>query len=100
MCLCHTKSRLGYFPQFPLVVVGSDGPPLLGRNWLNKITLNWHDIYRISETESVSRVLNRHQAVFKPGLDTIKGHRADIRVKYGVSPVFCKARPVPCAVKE
>ena len=88
---------------FPLVVVDSDGPPLLGRNWLNKIRLNWHEIFAVSETESVlsvSSVLNRHQAVFKPGLGTIKGHKADIMVKHGVSPVFRKARPVPYAVKE
>ena len=56
----------------------------------------------MSETESVSSVssvLNRHQVVFKPGLGTIKGHKADIQVKGGVSPVFRKARPVPYAVK-
>ena len=88
---------------FPLVVVDNDGPPLLDRNWLNKISLNWHEIFAVSETESVSSVssvLNRHQAVFKPGLGTIIGHKADIQVKDGVSPVFCEARPVPYAVKE
>ena len=99
----------------PLVVVDGDGPPLLGRNWLNKIKLDWHKIFVVNKSESVSSVasvssvssvasvssvLNRHQAVFKPGLGTIKGHRGDIRIKYGVSPVFCKARPVPYAVKE
>ena len=87
----------------PLVVVDGDGPPLLGRNWLNKIKLDWHKIFVVNKSESVSSVscvLNRHQAVFKPGLGTIKGHRADIRIKDGVSPVFCKARPVPYAVKE
>ena len=85
-----------------LVVVDGDGPPLLGRNWLNKIKLDWPKIFAASESEnvsSVSSVLNRHQAVFKPGLGTIKGHRADIRIKDDVSPVFCKARPVPYAVK-
>ena len=48
---------------FPLVVVDNDGPPLLGRNWLNKIRLNWHEIFAVSETKSVSSVssvLNRH----------------------------------------
>ena len=91
---------------FPLVVVDSDGPPLLGRNWLNKIKLDWHEIFAVSESESVPRVssvssvLNRHQAVFKPGLGTIKGHKADIRIKDDVSPVYSKAKPVPYAIKE
>ena len=70
---------------FPLVVVDGDGPPLLGRNWLNKIKLDWHEIFAVTESESVSRVssvssvssvLNRHEAVFKHGLGTIKRHRA------------------------
>ena len=85
---------------FPLVVVDSDGPLLLSRNWLNKIRLNWHEIFAVSETKSVSSVLNRHQAVFKPGLGTINRHKADNCVKDGVSPVVCKARSVPYAVKE
>ena len=93
-------SYQGQSGVFPLVVVDNDGPPLLGRNWLNKIRLNWHEIFAVSETESVSSVLNRHQAVFKPGLGTIKGNKADIQVKGGVIPVFRKARPVPYAVKE
>ena len=65
---------------FPLVAMDSDGPPLLGRNWLNKIRLNWHEIFAVSKTESVSSVLNTHHVVFKPGLGTIKGHKADNRV--------------------
>ena len=88
---------------FPLVVVNGDGPPFLGRNWLNKIKVDWHEIFAVTESESVSSVssvLNRHEAVFKPGLGTIKRHRADIRIKDGVSPVLCKARPVPYVVKE
>ena len=101
----------------PLVLVDGDGPPLLGRNWINKIKLDWHEIFAVIESESVpgvsivssvssvsnvssvSSVLSRHPAVFKLGLGTIKGHRAAIRIKDGVSPVFCKARPVPYAVK-
>ena len=96
----------------PLVLVDGDGPPLLGRNWINKIKLDWHEIFAVIESESVpgvsivssvssvSSVLSRHPAVFKLGLGTIKGHRAAIRIKDGVSPVFCKVRPVPYAVKE
>ena len=76
-------------------MVDGDGTPLLGRNWLNKIKLDWHKIFvvnksenvsRVSSVSSVSSVLNRHQAVLKSGLGTIKGHRADIRIKGGVSP--------------
>ena len=30
--------------QLPLIVVDGRGPPLLGRNWLASISVNWHDI--------------------------------------------------------
>ena len=81
-------------------MVDSDGSPLLGRNSLNKLKLNWHDIFGISETETVSRVLNRHQAVDKPGLGTKKGTGQTFALHMAVKPLFCQARPVPYAVKD
>jgi len=34
--------------SLPLVVVERNGPPLLGRNWLQKIVLDWKEIKAIS----------------------------------------------------
>lgn len=85
---------------FPLVVVGSEGPSLLGRNWLNRLQLDWQEIFVISQPDSLSGVVHRHQAVFKQGLGMIKGHKADIRVKSDSRPIFCKARPVPYAIRD
>ena len=34
--------------KLPLVVVKGDGPSLLGRNWLMKINLDWHEIKYVS----------------------------------------------------
>ena len=35
----------GQTAQLPLVVVKGGGPTLMGRNWLNKIVLNWNEIH-------------------------------------------------------
>ena len=82
----------------PLVVVDGDGPPLLGRNWLEQLKLNWSSIFHVSKADTLSDVLNRHKNVFNKGLGTIKGFKADIKLQDGAKPVFCKARPVPYAL--
>lgn len=37
----------------PLIVVDGDGPPLLGRNWLEQLKLNWSSIFHVSKAETV-----------------------------------------------
>ena len=82
----------------PLIVVDGDGPPLLGRNWLKELQLNWHNIFLVSKTETLSEILRRHDKVFKKGLGTIKGFKADIKLQDDANSVFCKAQPVPYAL--
>ena len=82
----------------PLIVVDGDGPPLLGRNWLKELQLNWHNIFLVSKTETLSDILKRHDKVFNKGLGTIKGFKADIKLQDDAKSVFCKAQPVPYAL--
>ena len=84
----------------PLIVVDGDGPPLLGRNWLQQLKLNWSNIFHVSKADTKSDVLNRHKNVFDKRLVTIKGFKADITLQDGAKPVFCKARPVPYALRQ
>ena len=84
----------------PLIVVDGDGPPLLGRNWLKELQLNWHNIFLVSKTETLSNILKRHDKVFNKGLGTIKGFKADIKLQDDAKSVFCKARPVPYALRQ
>ena len=42
----------------PLIVVDGDGPPLLGRNWLEQLKLNWRNIFRMSKADTLSDVLS------------------------------------------
>ena len=72
--------------MLPLIVVG-DGPPL-GWNWLKELQLNWHNIFLVSKTETLSDILKWHGEVFNKGLGTIKGFKADIKLQDGAKPVF------------
>ena len=84
----------------PLIVVDGDGPPLLGRNWLEQLKLNWNSIFHVNKADTLSDVLNRHKNVFDKRLGTIKGFKADIKLQDSAKPVFCKARPVPYALRQ
>ena len=37
--------------ELPLIVVGNQGPPLLGRNRLESLRLNWKDIFQLSSPQ-------------------------------------------------
>jgi len=84
--------------HLPLVVVKGNGPSLFGRNWLHTIRLNWESINNVREG-ALSKVLARHQAVFKEGLGKLKGYEAKIHVDPEATPRFCKARPVPYSLR-
>ena len=85
----------------PLLVVPGDGPTLLGRNWLEKIKLNWSDIKLLnSDFSTLEQVLERHTAVFTTNIGKLKDITAKIQVSPEASPRFFKARPVPHTLKE
>ncbi|XP_064641360.1 uncharacterized protein K02A2.6-like [Lineus longissimus] len=77
---------------------------LLGRNWLNEMTLDWCEIFAISGAKtkcSVDQLLGKYKDVFEEkGTGTIKGFKAEIQIQKGTKPVFLKPRPVPYAVRE
>ena len=83
--------------MLPLIVVDGDGPPLLGRNWLEQLKLNWRNIFHVSKADTLFDVLSRYKMVFDKGLGTVKGFKADIQLQDGAKPIFCKARTVPYA---
>ena len=95
--LVNVKYR-GQEKQLPLVVLKGDGPNLFGRNWLEELRLDWEEIHRIQGT-ALQDVLSKHEVVFKDELGKMKDYKAKIYVDSDVEPKFCKARPVPYAMK-
>ncbi len=82
-----------------LIVVEGSGPSLLGRNWLEHTVLDWQEIRHVSATP-LQLVLDKHQAVFRESLGTLKDFQATIYVDPNAKPQFCKARTVPYAMRE
>ena len=92
--------------ELPLLVVPGDGPSLLGRNWLSHIKLDWHSLFRISRennfdtVQNLNQILDKHKNVFLPGLGTMKDTKIHIQLKPNAEPKYCKARPVPYALRD
>ena len=90
----------------PLVVVEGDRncPNLLGRDWLGRIRLNWHQLLSVSAPpggagDTLGPVLDKHPGVFEVGLGKCQT-TVSLDVDPSAAPQFYKARPVPLAIRE
>ena len=83
----------------PLLVIKGRGPSLFGRNWLEKIKVNWSYVNHLQDS-AVDRVVNKHKNLFRDELGTLKGMTAKILVTPNAQPRFFKPRPVPYLLKE
>ncbi|XP_017575179.2 uncharacterized protein K02A2.6-like [Pygocentrus nattereri] len=85
--------------KLPLYVVKGDYPSLLGRAWLDKITLDWPAIrMMVKEETGLIYILNKHADVFKDELGNMKNISVKLDTKTDAKPKFLKARPVPYAI--
>eukprot|EP00731_Ephydatia_muelleri_P017898 Em0010g996a len=78
--------------------------PLLGRDWLGKLWLNWQELFqswdpRVNALYTADWI-NKFPDVVKDGLGWLKGIVAEIELKGKVKPVFCKCRAVPFALRK
>ena len=89
----------GQRESLQLHIVAGAGPMLLGQDWLHKLKLNWPAICHLSSSPTLESVLIMHNAVFNEELGCVQGMSAKIHVEPGSTPQFCKARPVPFALR-
>ena len=89
-----------------LYVVKTQGPALFGRDWLHQIQLDWERICAISKEQvtqdtqkKLERLIDDYSEVFKDEIGTFTSAKAKLALKEGSQPKFCKARPVPYAMK-
>ena len=62
--------------SLPLLIVGGKGPALLGRNWLEKIKLNWPIMKQLSShNKRLEEILQKHAQLFEEGLELYMGKR-------------------------
>ena len=74
---------------------------MLGRNWLEKIKLNWPIIKQLSShNKRLEEILQEQAQLFEEGLGTLQATKAKIHVDPMATPIFHKATPVPYALRE
>ena len=81
----------------PLIVVDGQGPPLFGRNWPQKIRLNWMSIKQVSTR--LDQLLKKYGDIFQNELGTLKGIQTKLVVQENATPKFFKPRSVPYAIR-
>ena len=108
-CLTVQVKHLDQACVLPLHVVHTKGP--VGRNWLNKVRLDWktikllktsdsdHENPGITTQEKLENLLDTYAEVFKDKLGTFKSAKAKITLKEGSQPQFRKARQVPYSLR-
>jgi len=89
-----------------LYVVKTRGPALFGRDWLHQIQLDWKLICAIAKEQptqdtqrKLQELLGKYSEVFQGDIGTLKSTKAKLTLKEGSQSKFCKARPVPYAMK-
>ena len=85
-------------------VVKEGTAPLLGRNWVSSIQLDWPNICcttnKVSDQSPSSSIVNEFPTVFQEGLGCINGKEASIHLAAGAVPKCIPARPLPYALKS
>ena len=82
---------------------------LLGRDILRKVKLNWEELFKNDNWEETvkfvdnvnsNRILSRYKSVFDNDLGTLKNVEVTLTVKSDAIPKFCRACPIPYALKD
>ena len=81
-------------------MVKGGGTTLLGRDRLQKLRLDWKNIFKLHTPPTLKEVLDNHKQVFSDGLGTLKDHKVKFYLKDQAQPQFLKARPLPLALRD
>ena len=75
------------------MVITGDGLCLLGRNWLQHLTLNWWEIKAVSQyvAGSLDYLFDKYRETFAVDLGMIKSFSAELHVKLKDKPKFFKS---------
>ncbi|XP_061706701.1 uncharacterized protein LOC133517403 isoform X3 [Cydia pomonella] len=93
--------------KLELFVIEDGTTPLLGRQWLAELQIRvpkFYKEYLFNFNESLNNdlctLLDRYKELFSGGLGRFSGGKATLRVREGATPVFCRARPLPYALRD
>ena len=79
-----------------------NGSNLIGRDWLRVIRIDWASIKALAfvKTVAVDCLVEKYPNVFAMGVGTMKNIRAQLSLREGSKPRFCRPRTVPYALKQ
>lgn len=95
-----------------LFVVETSRHPLLGREWMRSLRLDWNEVMskydttvdkvelRSPKTSVLKGLIDEFSSVFDDSLGKITGVEASLSLKQGCTPVFLKARSIPFAIRD
>ena len=76
--------------QLPLIVANGDRPVLLGRNWLQKLRVDWSNIFKVTQENAVEGIISRYNTLFSSGYGHLKQFKASIKLEDHSQPVFLR----------
>lgn len=81
-------------------MVNTDKQPLLGREWIRQLHINFStpDIAHISTNTQLVSILQKYSAVFEKDMGKMTGLQSSLKLKKDTQPFFIKARKVPYAL--
>ena len=65
--------------QIPLVVAEGDKTVLLGRNWMEKLKLEWATVFHVFKVNAVDGLIAKYQVLFEKGYGHLKWFKASIQ---------------------
>ena len=89
--------------ELSMLVVDGSGPPLLGRDWLPQIPIEWESIQVInasSKDKDIEKASSKVPNLQQQKIGTVKGIKTPLNLKEGATPTFMKARPVPYSLRS
>ena len=97
-----TVTYKSQYHKVTLIVVKGSGITLLGHNWLHVFNLDWQKIFVLQSSvdNPAQQILQKHPNVFQEGLGTLTDFKAKIIVDPAAQPKYCKARTVPCFLRD
>ena len=105
--------------QAQLLVVDTCGPPLFGRDWLKLIRIDWPRVFRVEKVKreeeppikqaenltpatkvKLEALLDKYADIFGEDRGKLRTGKGHLQLRDDAVPKFCKARPLPYALRS